>query len=160
MILNGDEVWVRSSKDATPPEEGTLITNDRNPDGMYYWGALGEVDADAEKMRFSHKDYFPYLTMASLNNRTKKQRKSSKTTDKAKSVHFLDYKLIQPNNFRPDGGQPTNMSNPEANGELKYHTHQQVTKVQFRWKKEVDEATRVRELRELLVAHGYTVEEE
>ncbi|EJK77594.1 hypothetical protein THAOC_00563 [Thalassiosira oceanica] len=157
IIRNHRQVWVVTENDATPPEDGTLITSDRNAAGKFYWRDCEEED-EATEFRFSLNDYYSDMAYNGLVTKTKQQKKSGTTTQKFKGVHFLDYRVVQPFNQRPDGrGQPTKMSNPDGSGKSKFQTHQKVTKIKFVWTKDGTEEDRIRELDELLAAHGYEV---
>ena len=102
------------------------------------------------------------MTYLGIVERTTEQNPSKKTTNKAKGIKFLNYIVVQPKNQRVkvDGkrkGHRTNMSNPKGSGNSKFHTDQKVTKIKFVWQGTGTEEDRLRELDELLAAHGYEV---
>mmetsp|Transcript_24985 Transcript_24985/g.59372 ORF Transcript_24985/g.59372 Transcript_24985/m.59372 type:complete len:107 (+) Transcript_24985:2802-3122(+) len=96
------------------------------------------------------------MALLGVVNRTTGQNKGRKTTRKFKGIPFVDYRVDQPFNYRVDGkGQRTKMSNLGASAKAsKFHTHQKVTKIKFVWTKDETEEDRLRELGELLAAHG------
>ncbi|EJK59616.1 hypothetical protein THAOC_20129 [Thalassiosira oceanica] len=153
IIWYGLDVWVVTEDGATPPQDGTLITNKHNATGKYYWKDC-EEEAESKEFRYSHDESLDGMTYNGLVRRTKGQNLGSKTTQKFKGIPFVDYRVVQPLNYRVNGGQRTKMSNPDGSGKSKFQTDQKVTKIKFVWTKDGTEEDRLRELEELLAKHG------
>ncbi|EJK59053.1 hypothetical protein THAOC_20776 [Thalassiosira oceanica] len=123
IIWNHLQVWVVTEHGATPPEDGTLITNKHNAAGKYYWKDCEEED-EATEFRYSHDESLDGMTLLGVVNRTTGQNLGSKTTQKFKGIPFVDYRVVQPFNQRVNGGHRTKMSNPNGSGKSKFQTDQ------------------------------------